>query len=255
MSLPSALQAIRPSVFRVVIRPSDGQRTVATAFIVRPGVALTCAHAVLGVANITDLVRHVAGTESDRAVIDRLIRDYAAECLSWISVEDDEGNPVKVFGVDFDWQYDVALLRLDSNAPAIAVESSAHLPLGSDVWFCGYGYAIQTENVDWPLSVVVGHVMSRYSIVNGGYARRPFLFVQAPAFGGHSGGPVVDRRTGACIGMVNGYMQWGADGVHRTESGTQEMILDDVYVPVGVSYITAFAEIKGDCPLLRSALA
>lgn len=254
MSLHASLQELRPSVYRVVVRPPAGERTVATAFMVRPGVALTCAHVVLGVTNIADLTRRLAGDETDHAVLDRAMRAYAAECLSWLSVEDDVGNPVGVSGVEFDWLYDVATLRLDAAAPAVPLSTATRTPLGADVWFCGYGYTIQTENVDWPLSVVAGQVMSRHTVVIGGYARRPFLFVQAHAFGGHSGGPLIDRETGACVGMVNGYMQWGADGVHRTEPGTTDMILDDFYTPVGVSYATSFADITGDCPLLREAL-
>ena len=254
MSLHASLQALRPSVYRVIVRPPVGERTVGTAFLVRPGLALTCAHVVLGVTSIADLARRLAGDGTDHAAIDRAMRAYAAECMSWISVEDDAGNPVKLSGMEFDWLYDVATLRLDAAAPAVPLSPAARPPLGTDVWFCGYGYTIQTENVDWPLSVVAGQVMSHHSVVTGGYARRPFLFVQAHAFGGHSGGPLIDRASGACVGMVNGYMQWGADGVHRTEPGTEGMILDDVYVPVGVSYATAFADIAGDCPLLREAL-
>lgn len=254
-SLSSAFTALRPSIFRVTIQPPEGERSVATAFLVKPGVVLTCAHAVLGVTDVAGLAARL--TESkDEVAIGAAIRSYAADVRSWVSVEDDAGKKVAVQSIEFDWRYDVAVLNIDTDARVVSVDPTQSVTLGADLWFCGFGDTIQTGNAEWPLSVVQGTAMSRASVTIGGYTRRPFVFVQAPSFGGHSGGALIDRDTGTCIGMVNGHMTWGADKVHHTKNGTKnELLVADVYIPVGVTFTSLFADIAKDCPLLQKALA
>lgn len=251
MDLPSSLQALSPSIVKIVVHPPRGERTVATGFAVKEGMVLTCAHVVLGVTDILSLVPQASADAGDET-IDRDLQSFARDSLSWVSVYDHVGNVLSVESVELDGRNDVALLHMRDRLPVVPTDVARDIPLGSDVWFAGYGYTIQTENIDWPLSVARGIVASAAPVRIGGYARRPFLFIHAPTFGGHSGAPLMDAESNTCIGMVNGHMQWGADGVHRTEQSQD--IVEDLYVPQPVGYATSFNGILNECALLRRAL-
>lgn len=162
-----------------------------------------------------------------------------------ISIHVGEGKNAKLYTAELlvqDARVDVAILKVQTKIPALTLDSKPQVPAGVDILIAG---------------LPIGSVLGLYKSVHKGMVaafvpmaipqqnarelsievikrlRDPLFVYQldATAYPGNSGSPVIDANTGKVIGILNSVLV----------KTTKEHVLSD---PSGISYAIPAAEIK-----------
>jgi S1-C subfamily serine protease len=227
--VPSVVAAAKPAVFAVGVYSRIQQppfRFAGSGFSIGGGLFVTCAHVVqpLNPATREMLAVAVSTSEGHRVIEVRPVairRDTDLAVLEWV-------NPPEVA---------VRSLRVASAIP----------PEGSDIVLIGFPigsalglYAASHRGViaavvpmAFPLPTTAGLDARNVQALRGSPVE--VLQLDATAFPGNSGGPVIDVRTGLVVGVVS----------MALVKGTRESAIS---TPTGISYAVPVQQLAGLLP-------
>jgi S1-C subfamily serine protease len=149
-----------------------------TGFVIRPGIVMTNAHVVCGLA------------------LEKMM-------VSFVSIDNTDPPKLKPTLLYVDVRRDLAILRVKSDRPALELTASGTELSGLEVAVVGNprGDAGQAE-----INKVTTGKLSAPIRRDAG---QTFYELSAPAFFGNSGGPVVDVRTGKLVGVMQSILDDG----------------------------------------------
>lgn len=235
--LPLLAKDKRDSIVRIVVR-CKGRTTVGTGFFIDKNRIVTCAHVLLDVGNVQEVLDQHPEKKPEEAVRARL------EKLETLSVERADGSHVKLQKhCDIDPAFDVALLHTIAHSGEPLNVSSKKIGIGEDICMLGFPEAIHTDQTRFPYTANKGYVMSYPIVKIGGYKKRCMMQVFCSSLGGASGSPIFSAE-GEVIGMLNGQMQWGADNfvfMEKDEKNADTFKKDFLYVPLPIGFATTGA--------------
>jgi S1-C subfamily serine protease len=240
ISLTALAKEKRSSIVRIVCQPQKAALMTGTGFFIDSYHILTCAHVVLGHANLLALLAAHSRKVEDVDNEGWFEKYFNKHGIS-ITVEYETGEKVKPKKVQFNGAMDVAILHVGEEGAPLPIDENA-AKIGDDIMTMGFPYTIQTDDVDLPYSASKGNVMSFPTVQVGGTLKRTFVQTYCPSMGGASGSPIFSSK-GRVIGILNGQMRWGDDNFVFMDGNKSTMTKDAFHVPLPYGFVTPIEDV------------
>lgn len=239
---------IKNRVYRVLVNYADGTNSSGSGFFIGKDKFLTCSHVIFG-CGLRDIQKDkIFKTIKKDNENEKLFEFLKIKKVS-IFIEISDLEKIEVEIRDFNFYYDVALLKVDigkSNINKCVLDFKTKLAYGEEVAFGGFSDQFGYEYDKWPFSYNEGIVSSYPEIVieGGKYKHIKINSINLP---GNSGTPLFSKKTGKVVGIVNGNMNWGRDNLlifKNSQDKAQGFEEVSNRIPLSIAYATSLKILK-----------
>lgn len=257
MTTKENLNYKRERLVRIIVTHKNGSIGTGTGFIVKSnGLILTCCHVLLG-ADLKIILASQNYLNSEGVSVKDKLKFYIENFVDNISVEMLDGSRKLTSLIEFDENYDTALLKMIDlvDVPFFELNLSYIAEYEDPIFFCGFPLASgYTRPEEYPFAVNKGYI-STFPVTTVAGGRYEHLQINTINLGGNSGAPLFLKDSNLVIGIINGNMNWGNDNLASVTSfNPLEVVSVPLRVPLSIAYATSLKIVNERTSLFEDIL-
>jgi S1-C subfamily serine protease len=237
-------------IVRIISHFKNGDVGVGTGFLVN-GNILTCWHVICGtdlkvLRSNTDFSLSTKPTEAEK------MNEYFNKITARIEVEFPNGTKVNTTLKEYDYYYDLAVLRIPKNCGKLSsfeLETENSLDYSDEINYSGYPACLGYNLIDSPFAYSSGTISAfpNVEIAGGKY---DMIQLSSICIGGNSGAPLFKKGINKVFGIVNGFEWRGFDNLAIFQNGNFSKTVN-LHVPINISYATSFELLLKKSPVFK----